>query len=53
MTVNAGAGLMCDPLPFGERLIVEHVRVAAFFPEVFRERISGPYYFQSRVFFES
>ena len=53
MTVDACAGLLRNLLAFGERLILQHIRVTAFFPEVFRKRITGPHDFQPRIFFES
>ncbi len=53
MTVNASARLLRNLLPLCEHLIVEHVRMTAFFSEVFRERVPRPHYFQTRIFFES
>ena len=52
MTVDASAGLSRDLLALGKRLIVEHVRVTAFFPEIFRKRVSRPHCFQPRILFE-
>ncbi len=53
MTVHAGAGLLHDVLPLGERLVLEHVGMAALFAKVDRERIPGPHRLQPRILFEA
>src|SRR5215213_654914 len=53
MTVDARAGLFRNLLTLGERLIIEHIRMTAFFPEIFRKRISRPDDLQARILFEA
>ena len=53
MTVHARARLLHDGLPLGERLIVQHVRVAALLAEILRERVSRPHRLQPRILLES
>ena len=52
VAVHACAGLLGDLLALGERLVVEHVGVAALLAKVGRERVAGPHGFQARVLFE-
>ena len=52
VALKAGAGLFGDLLALGENLVVEHVRVAALFAKIFRERVAGPHRLQARVFFD-
>jgi hypothetical protein len=50
--MHARAGLLDDTLALGERLVVQHERVAALLPKVPRERIPGPNRAEARVLFE-
>ena len=52
VAVQARARLLGDLLPLGERLVVEHVRVAALLAEVLREGVAGPHRPQPRVLLE-
>ena len=52
VAVHARARLLHDVLPLGERLIVEHVGVAALLAEIRRERIARPHRLQPRILFE-
>ena len=52
VAVQAGAGLLADLLALGERLVVEHVGVAALLAEIHRERVAGPHGLQPRILLE-
>ncbi len=49
VAVQAGAGLLDDLLALGERLVVEHVGVAALLAEVDREGVAVPHRLQARI----
>ena len=46
-------GLFRSLLTFGVSLVIEHEGVAAFLPEIFRERVTSPHRFQPRIFFDA
>ena len=52
VAVDAGAGLLGRLLALGERLVVEHVGVAALLAEVHREGVAGPHRLQARILLE-
>src|SRR5262245_5445884 len=52
VTMYAGAWLRSCLLSSRERLVVEHVGMAALFPEINGESISAPHGLQSGVFFQ-
>ena len=52
MTVDTGARLLGDLLPLGERLVVQHVGVAALLAKILRERIASPHGLEPRILFE-
>ncbi len=52
VAVHARARLLRGLLALGERLVVEHVGMAALLAEIAREGVSGPHHLQSRVFLE-
>ena len=53
VAVHARAGLLRRLLALGERLVVEHVGVAALLAEIHRERVAGPHRLQPRIFLEA
>src|SRR5688572_25717234 len=53
MAVETRAWLFRDDLALGVRLIIEHVRVTALFPEVTRECVPRPELTQARILLET
>jgi len=53
MAIHACAQLIRHSLPLRERLVVEHVCMAAFFTEIDGESVAVPHRFQPRIFFET
>jgi hypothetical protein len=43
-------GLLRGLLTFRVSLVIEHVGVTAFFPEIFRESVTSPHDFEPRIF---